>query len=181
MSQKIRSDAFTSFSVLGLGILLGIGGLIIITSYTLEFFVEWIQERANLSNYSRLEWTTNGTLQLQRLAHEELGFGTWTRTAEDCPVTKPGEQLAVLDISDPKHPRLKCTSTNLEHLEEGQLPQEGNGGGDSNTLATSEGSDQGGLTQQGNDGGDSPTSVLLEVRDQGGLLEQGNDGRESEV
>lgn len=86
---------------------LSIGGLIITLSYTLEFLVDWIQKRKSLSIYKRLEWTTNKTLQLQRLAHEELGLGTWTRTAGDYPITAPSEQLAILDISEPNHPRLK--------------------------------------------------------------------------
>ncbi|KAI9779283.1 MAG: hypothetical protein M1816_003623 [Peltula sp. TS41687] len=113
-SQKIRSDSFASFSTLGLVILLSVGGLIIIISFFLEFLVEWIQRRKNLGIYQRLEWVTNDTLQLQRLAHEELGFGTWSRTAEDHPVTAPGEQLATLDISDPNHPKLASLAAKSE-------------------------------------------------------------------
>ena len=46
------------------------------------------------------------------MAHEELGIGIW----EDCagfqavPVTEKGQLLGVLDIKDPKHPRLKVPS-----------------------------------------------------------------------
>jgi hypothetical protein len=80
----------------------------IIISYTLESFVEWIQKRKKVSAYKRLEWTTNETLQLQRLAHEELRCGIWIRAAKDNPVTLFGERLALLDIADPKHPVLKC-------------------------------------------------------------------------
>lgn len=109
-SQKIRSLSYTSFSTLGLAVLLSIGGLIIGLSYTLEFLVDWIQKYRNLSLYKRLEWVTNETLQLQRLAHEELGLGTWTRTAKENPITAPGEQLAILDISEPHHPRLKSST-----------------------------------------------------------------------
>ena len=106
LAQKIRNDSFTSFSTIGLVVLLTIGGLIIGISYTMESLVVWIQRRKNIGIYKRLEWTTNETLQLQRLAHEELGFGTWTRTEEDHPITAPSEQLAVLDISEPNHPKL---------------------------------------------------------------------------
>lgn len=72
----------------------------------LEVVVDQIQKRKNFGLYKRLEWTTNETLQLQRLAHEELGFGTWTRTAQDHPITACGERLAILDLSDPNHPQL---------------------------------------------------------------------------
>ena len=55
-------------------------------------------------------------MQLQRLAHEELGFGTWSKTANANPATELDARLAILDISDLKHPVLKvptadqCTS-----------------------------------------------------------------------
>ena len=97
------------------------GGLIIGVYGVLEPLVDWVQSRTRLGTYSRLEWTTNQTLQLQRLAHEELGLGTWTRVADDCPITLPGELLASIDISDPKHPRLKCPSG---HVEEAGSSQE---------------------------------------------------------
>ena len=55
--------------------------------------------------YQQLEWRSNNTLQLQRLAHEELGCGIWT--GGDFPITTTvGETLAVLDISEPDHPKL---------------------------------------------------------------------------
>ena len=84
----------------------------IIISYTLEFITHRIQIRRKLSTYKRLEWITNETLQIQRLAQEEVGYGTWMRTAEDHPLTAPCEQLARLDISEPEHPRLESTSAN---------------------------------------------------------------------
>lgn len=113
VTQKIRSDSFTSFSVLGLVILLVVGGLLIGVSYMLDSVVHWILNRKNVRTYQRLEWNTNETLQLQRLAHEEAGFGTWTGAAGDNPVTAPGERLATLNISDPKHPRLEHSSAKL--------------------------------------------------------------------
>ena len=55
--------------------------------------------------YQQLEWMSNNTLQLQRLAHEELDCGIWT--GGDFPITTTvGETLAVLDISEPDHPKL---------------------------------------------------------------------------
>lgn len=45
-------------------------------------------------------------MQLQRLAHEELGCGTWIG-GDRFPITTAfGEKLAVIDISDPGHPKL---------------------------------------------------------------------------
>lgn len=64
-----------------------------------------------MTKYARLEWFTNDALQTQRLAHEELGIeATWNGCAgvRAVPITEKGEMLAVLDISDPKHPRLRA-------------------------------------------------------------------------
>ncbi|KAF7507458.1 hypothetical protein GJ744_010389 [Endocarpon pusillum] len=72
-SQKIRNDSFTSFDTLGLVIILGVGALMIIVSYTLEYIIHRIQIRRNFGTYERLEWITNETLQMKRLAHEEAG------------------------------------------------------------------------------------------------------------
>lgn len=104
MVQKIRSDAVTSYSVLGLSILIGSCGLLIIISVTIESFTGWLDKKSGKDNYQQLEWMSNDILQLQRFAHEELGCGTWI--GENIPITAVGETLAVLDISEPSHPRL---------------------------------------------------------------------------
>ncbi|KAB2571688.1 hypothetical protein DBV05_g9664 [Lasiodiplodia theobromae] len=117
-NQKIRSTAYTSFSTLGLAIIFSLGGTFIILSYTLEPCVAYIQRKRNLDVYHRLEWATNGTLQLQRLAHEELGLGTWTRAATEVPVVVAsatgGTKLAVVDVSDVEHPVLVAPPETLE-------------------------------------------------------------------
>ena len=104
MMQKIRSDAVTSYSILGLSILIGLCGLLIIISVTIESFTGWVGKKVEKGNYQQLEWMSNNTLQLQRFAHEELGCGTWV--GENIPITTAGETLAVLDISEHDHPRL---------------------------------------------------------------------------
>lgn len=88
--------------------MLGLGGLIIIVSLIIELLTGWIDKRFGRDD-CRLEWAMNDTLQLQRLAHEELGCGTWV--GNDFPITAFGERLAVLDISDPSHPKLVNPAT----------------------------------------------------------------------
>lgn len=105
--QKIITDAYTSFSVLGLSITLVSGGIIIILSYSIEPLAFWIAKRTNRHILSaQMEWITTETLQLQRLAHEELGSGTWSHADSAIPLTAPRETLATLDLTDPCHPRL---------------------------------------------------------------------------
>ncbi|KAF2802620.1 uncharacterized protein BDZ99DRAFT_371732, partial [Mytilinidion resinicola] len=115
-SQKVRRTDYTNFSILGLSLTFTIGGLIVIASYMAEPLTQCVQKRRKLNGYARLEWISNDMLQLQRLAHEELGLGQWSRATDDIPVTKVGDMLGVLDFSDPGHPKLKAPAmTNAEH------------------------------------------------------------------
>ena len=106
-NTKIRSDSYTSISVLGLVIIFVVGGLIIVTSFALPIIVRRIQQRQ--IPYSTLEWIVNDTLQLQRLAHEAVGSGIWQDTDGNLPTTAQCELLAELDVTNPTHPKLHCT------------------------------------------------------------------------
>ena len=59
------------------------------------------------NQYAYLEWTTNGILQLQRLAHEGMGYGSWSRGTSSVPVTEGNDLVACLDISRLEHPVLQ--------------------------------------------------------------------------
>lgn len=115
-TKKIRSTAYASFSLFWLYFIPATGSVIIVLSYAIEPLISCILKRRRLDKYSYKEWCTNETLQLQRLAHEELGVGTWIDTGERVPVTKPGERLATLDLTDPSHPRLKAPPPALDVL-----------------------------------------------------------------
>ncbi|KAL9621489.1 MAG: hypothetical protein Q9160_004019 [Pyrenula sp. 1 TL-2023] len=93
-------------SALGLCITFVLGAIVILLELTIEPLFRYIQQHYRANLYKSLEWVTNETLQLQRLAHEELGAGTWVGTDEDLPTTEKDEPLAILDVSDDKHPRL---------------------------------------------------------------------------
>lgn len=90
-----------------LTLVLFLGCLIVLLDYTLESIIFRL-EHLGLLKTTCQEWSSNDTLQLQRIAHEELGLGDW----EGCvgsravPVTSKGQLLGVLDCKDPTHPRL---------------------------------------------------------------------------
>ncbi|KAI0437014.1 hypothetical protein F4803DRAFT_540305 [Xylaria telfairii] len=105
-NQKIRTTEYASFSLFGLFFTLVAGLLMTLVSYLLEPLSGWLHRKKGHNKYPHLEWTINSTLQLQRLAHEEIGFGTWSEGTETIPITKPGQLLGSLDLSDPKHPVL---------------------------------------------------------------------------
>ncbi|OTB01373.1 hypothetical protein M426DRAFT_41238, partial [Hypoxylon sp. CI-4A] len=106
-SQKMRSASHSSFSLLGLCITFGIGGIIVVISYIIEPIMELLYRRRRYKQYAHLEWISNTNLQLQRLAHENLESGNWSQCIKKVPTTEPGVSLASLDLKDPDHPVLK--------------------------------------------------------------------------
>lgn len=84
-----------------------VGGLILVTSYSLEPILACLHRRRRYRQYAYLEWTTNETLQLHRVANEEQTGSdtTWSRCTSMVPTTAPGVLLSSLDIRDLKHPR----------------------------------------------------------------------------
>lgn len=93
----------------GLLFLLIFGVLAVAISFSLEPILSCLQRRAGLYHYSCSEWSINQTLQLQRLAYEEAGTGgKWSHTNEYVPIAEAGQNLALLDLLDPSHPRLSA-------------------------------------------------------------------------
>ncbi|KAK5635638.1 hypothetical protein RRF57_011350 [Xylaria bambusicola] len=103
-SRKIRSTAYGSFSLFGLFFILIFGMVLALISYLLQLVSEFLCKRKGYKAFAHLEWTTNGALQLQRLAHEEIGMGTWKKCLDTIPATRKGELLGSLDTTDLEHP-----------------------------------------------------------------------------
>jgi hypothetical protein len=89
-------------------IVLVVGIVILIMSYTIESITNFLGSRKGRYVYQRLEWNMNQTLQLQRIIHEQVNMGTWDNTSRaGVPTTKVGDRLARIDTaSDLKHPVL---------------------------------------------------------------------------
>ncbi|KAI1264348.1 hypothetical protein F5Y18DRAFT_417705 [Xylariaceae sp. FL1019] len=104
--QKIRSADYTSFSLFGLLFTSIVGALIIATSFSIEPLFAFLHRIGWYDRYHYSEWNTNGTLQLQRLAHEGMGLGSWSGCTRTVPMTRPNELLGSLDIGNLEHPVL---------------------------------------------------------------------------
>lgn len=76
-------------------------------SYLLNPIAACFHRRGKYSDHTYYEWISNSSLQLQRLAHQGVGAGTWTGSTGEILTTKAGDKLAVLDFSDPAMPLLK--------------------------------------------------------------------------
>ncbi|KAL6708154.1 hypothetical protein ACN47E_003338 [Coniothyrium glycines] len=149
VNQKIVSNNYSSFNVLGLSLILVLGVIIIILDMGCEPAVAWWQRRKYtkaLSHdpeksaasddtrhplYGALEWSQTNILQLQRLAMEEAGHGDWSSCDNDVPVTEPGQNLASLDLRNLAHPLLQSKSKQVSPattiLEENVAPLKSGG------------------------------------------------------
>jgi hypothetical protein len=99
-TMKMRNAAFSSFSLLGLIIILVVGSVIILTNLVLTDTVRAIANRAAVSSSSHrsswdptplsrnLSWLHAGFLHLQRQMLEERGIGPWKRLDNVVPVTR---------------------------------------------------------------------------------------------
>ncbi|KAL2274556.1 hypothetical protein FJTKL_03130 [Diaporthe vaccinii] len=88
-NQKIRSSPYTSFSCFGLYFTFITGALIIITSYILEPLLNWLHRRRQHKSYAHLEWISNNSLQLHRMAHEQLMEQEWAKLHRRRPNYRP--------------------------------------------------------------------------------------------
>jgi hypothetical protein len=124
VNQKIVSTSYSSFNVLGVSLILILGVIVIVLDMSLEPTIAWFQHRryARLRVrdesfthdektphplYGAIEWSQTSTLQLQRLAYEEAGWGEWSKCGNDVPVTAPGQLIAGFDLHNIAHPQLK--------------------------------------------------------------------------
>ncbi|KAJ4301904.1 hypothetical protein N0V90_004000 [Kalmusia sp. IMI 367209] len=85
-SIKMRSKAHTSFSVLGLSLLIGLGLFVMLLNMVLPKAVAYYQTRTGRGGYKRLEWVESNAFQLQRMAAEGRGVGPWMGKEDDVPV-----------------------------------------------------------------------------------------------
>ncbi|RKK82868.1 hypothetical protein BFJ68_g17495 [Fusarium oxysporum] len=85
--QRIKTSQHTSFSVLGLAIIVVTGLLIIIFNVMLVDIVAWFRRKAARGLSQNREWIESETLQLQRMLCEAQGIGPWKGHQDAVPVT----------------------------------------------------------------------------------------------
>ncbi len=86
-SQLVNDSSDTmSFSVVGLAILFGVGGIIIFVALTIDTIFGWLQLKFNTGLHARTEWLVTDKLEMQRLLFEEVKLGDWDDTKR-IPVT----------------------------------------------------------------------------------------------
>ncbi|KAF1969458.1 hypothetical protein BU23DRAFT_601556 [Bimuria novae-zelandiae CBS 107.79] len=102
----------TSFSTLGVAIILAVGGLIIIAHIILEYVVANV---VPTKSYKLVRWALDDKLQLQRLAFEGAGVGAWNAGIGAVPTTKRSQTFG-MDIAGEKgHPTMVFTGEDDEN------------------------------------------------------------------
>jgi len=93
-SQLINDASTTmSFSVLGIAILIGLGLIIVLLSFSLDTVIGWLQKKTGKGLHARMEWRLNDKLELQRLLYQEMRQGHWD-DSKSVPVTALGDKLS---------------------------------------------------------------------------------------
>lgn len=106
-AQKIRSsNGTTSFSILGVSIILVLGTFLVVLNLILDTVVGLIQRKLDWGDHKRLQWVIDEKLQLQRLAYEAAGQGTWTGGANTVPVMTREDRIGIPRNADKTHPKL---------------------------------------------------------------------------
>lgn len=105
--QIIRRQGYTNFSILAISLIFGFGGLIICISFFIETLVGYFQTKFGRGKYHFMRWHLDPALQLQRMAFEETGLGSWKQGANEIPITEKGEVFAPATEWDVWHPSIK--------------------------------------------------------------------------
>lgn len=108
-----------SFAVLALVIVLIGGGIIIITSIILEPVTNYIYSNwVTKHQFRRRQWMLDGKLQLQRMAYEHFGVGSWVNKHTSIPVTTETTKIIHYDRIFVNIP---CAELDREALEQGLI------------------------------------------------------------
>lgn len=102
-------SGYQNFNTLGVIIILVTTTVLIILGLCIDTVGGYVQKLMK-THYARLSWTTDGYLQLQRMAYEGAGYGQWEGCSTYQPVISDSDGkiqvLGGLDILDTQHPRL---------------------------------------------------------------------------
>ena len=105
--QKIRgASGYLSFSVFGVSVILVLGCLFIVAGLVLDSTIGYMRRKLDWNDYKRLQWAVDEKLQIQRLAFEEAGQGTWTGGTDAVPMTGAGGLVGIGSNPNKHHPRL---------------------------------------------------------------------------
>jgi hypothetical protein len=90
-AQRVRAAAgfgTLSFSVLGLGLVFGVGGAVVAASAAVRPVAGWLGRTTGRGTARGAAWERDASLQVQRLLFEERGQGEWVGASDGVPRTR---------------------------------------------------------------------------------------------
>lgn len=94
-NQVVRDMRYICFSILGLGLVVSIGSVIILTGWFIDDIAQALQRPIRRGQSRALEWRFNETFQLQKAAFEANGCGIWLEDRRAVPITKSKEKFPI--------------------------------------------------------------------------------------
>ena len=113
-NQIVQRQDYASFSVLGLSIIVGVGGLIILLNVLKSACGRRIQEHSVHGRHRNLEWRLDSNIQLQRLAYQNAGLiDDWKDLETAVPVPVKAQKYGLPLLPDVSHesPPISPTDT----------------------------------------------------------------------
>ena len=106
MQRVPQAANYTSFSVLGIVIILVVSGLIIFVSFFIDTLVGSLQRVSGKGMHKATQWLLDDKLQLQRMVYEKSDIGPWTNCDAQVPVTtKKMENMGIISsLGRDEHP-----------------------------------------------------------------------------
>ncbi|KAI9795054.1 MAG: hypothetical protein M1816_000076 [Peltula sp. TS41687] len=126
-NQKVQVTGGTiSFSTLGVVLIVIFGGLLIGTSLVLDPIIGLIskhkKKKKKNAHHRHRQWAVEEKLQLQRLAFEGAGLGTWSNGNATVPITRPDEKFEVLRDVTSAHMGEETSTQTLLSRSSGRAP-----------------------------------------------------------
>jgi hypothetical protein len=114
LNQRARLQDAMSFDGVAFVLILVVGTFIILTNFCLPFVVGFGQRHLRKGVRRRKQWILDDMLQLQRMAFEGSGQGTWHRKEKLVPLTECGEKLFGFPLPDEPGAAVEYKHSSLE-------------------------------------------------------------------
>lgn len=105
-SQKVRSAEYTTFSVLGLAMNFGLGGLLLLAGHIVPIAAQRWRARWKKGSIGRERWILDGAMQLQRIVLQGEGKGDWVGETSTVPITREVVSFAAPVVAESAEPLL---------------------------------------------------------------------------
>jgi hypothetical protein len=116
-NQVVRREDYSSFSILGIAIIILIGALFIVANLTTDRIIDRIRRNSPDHAFKTKQWMLFSFFHMQRMIFEGRGIGNWSRFMNEVPVTEKGQYFSYpteLSLSSSSSSSSSTTKRDLE-------------------------------------------------------------------